>query len=168
MIPRSVTDNLKRFLTRQSDALHIQALVDGLQYEQHTGQSLAPQEGAVVSLFANTEDAALAHAGPWLINPERVTHIVDLSELEQTRPSVIWLITWRDIAEQAEKLRPYLSIETPDFRLALLRFWDPRVFSSLYETFQNEKERKLFKTAFEWQYLHEGQRRYINDYAPTE
>lgn len=169
MIPVSVTERLSKFSPRYNGYLQALALVDGLQYQQHTGQILEAEPGVASSLFAGTKDIALAHAGPWLIDPKKARdRIADLGELEQVRPGVIWLISTRDIETQAAKLRPHLSVRLPKSKAAMLRFWDPRVLHTLNRMFQSKQARELFAAAFEWQYLREGQRLYINDHAPTE
>ncbi|MBN3856032.1 DUF4123 domain-containing protein [Paraburkholderia sp. Ac-20340] len=90
-----------------------------------------------------------------------------MGKFELARPGVIWLIAWRDIEEQAARLRPHLNTLLPNGRAALLRFWDPRVIHALNEAYRSADDRDLFRTAFEWQYLHEGQRRYITDHEPS-
>jgi hypothetical protein len=168
MIPIPVAERLDRHAQRFNGPLRALALVDGLQYQQHTGRSLETRESIAEPLLAGTKEAALAHAGPWLIDAANAgDHVADLRELEQGRPSVIWLIVWRDIEEQAARLRPHLNIRLPNGRLALLRFWDPRVIHALNEAYQGGDERELFRTASEWQYLHEGQRRYITDHESS-
>ncbi|CAG9234431.1 conserved hypothetical protein [Paraburkholderia tropica] len=168
MIPLPVAEHLHRHAQRYNGPLRALALVDGLQYQQHTGRTLEPRDGIAVSLFAGTKEAALAYAGPWLIDPENSgDHVADLGKLEQVRPGVIWLIVWRDVEEQAARLRPHLNTRLPNGRAALLRFWDPRVIHALNDAYQTADDRELFRTAFEWQYLYEGQRRYITDHEPS-
>jgi hypothetical protein len=163
VIPASVNEQLGKYRRRQYGG-HIFALVDGLQYQQHTGQQLAPQDDMIVSLFASTREIALAHAGPWLVDLKAARdHVADLGELEQARHGVIWLITSESVERLAEKLRPHLNIETPNRRSALLRFWDPRVLHALDAVCQDKAGRELFRTVGAWQYLHEGQRFTIND-----
>lgn len=158
MIPASVNEQLRKCLTRRYGA-HVLALVDGIQYQQHTGQRLTSEDDMTVSLFAGTKDIALAHAGPWLVDPMKARdRLADLDELEQVRPGVIWLITSEHIERQADRLRLHLNIRTQNGRSALLRFWDPRVLHALDAACQDKAKRGLFLTAHAWQYLHEGQR----------
>ncbi|WP_232504951.1 DUF4123 domain-containing protein [Rubrivivax gelatinosus] len=49
-------------------ALRLYALVDGVQYQSHFCKRLRPGPG-LFALFDGTPDAALAHAGPWLVIP---------------------------------------------------------------------------------------------------
>jgi hypothetical protein len=163
MIPASVNEELRKYRSRYYVG-HVLALVDGVKYEQHAGRQLAPEERVMVSLFAGTEDSALAHAGPWLINPATARDwLADLDELEQATPGVIWLITAEPVEQIAEKLRPHLNIKDSRGRSAMLRFWDPRVFHALNAVCQEKSGRELFGIAEAWQYLHEGQRFTIND-----
>lgn len=57
---------IERFQTlrQQEETLNLYALVDGFQYEQHTGQRIEHQRGANRSILHGTEDEPLAHAGP--------------------------------------------------------------------------------------------------------
>ncbi|WP_174769934.1 DUF4123 domain-containing protein [Paraburkholderia hayleyella] len=166
MIPASVAAQLREFRKRHHYSSHVVALVDGLQYQQHTGWQLTPEDGMAVSLFAGTKEIALAHAGPWLIDPKTARERVgDLGKLEQGRPGVIWLITSESLERQAAKLRPHLNTRLPTGQSALLRFWDPRVLHALNAAYQDKASRSLFRTAEAWQYLNEGQRFTINDNA---
>jgi len=165
MIPTSVAAQLREYRKRHYSG-HVLALVDGLQYQQQTGQQLAPEDDMTVSLFAGTKDIALAHAGPWLVDPKQTRdRVADLGELEQSRPAVIWLISSESLERQAEKLRPHLNIRLPVGRSALPRFWDPRVLHALNAACQDKTWRALFRTAEAWQYFNEGQRFTINDDA---
>ncbi|MGF6853476.1 DUF4123 domain-containing protein [Paraburkholderia sp. CI3] len=126
MIPTSVNEQLRQYGERHFSG-RVLALVDGIQYQQHTGQQLTPENDRTVSLFAGTNDMALAHAGPWLFDPKTTPdHLANLRELEQARPGVIWLITSESLERQAAKLRPHLNTRIPDGRSALLRFRDPQ------------------------------------------
>jgi hypothetical protein len=163
VIPASVNEGFRNYRKRHYGG-HVFALVDGYQYEQHTGQQLAPQDDTIVSLFASTQEIALAHAGPWLVDPKATgDHVADLGDLEQGRPGVIWLISSEPVERLADKLRPHLNIRMPNRRSALLRFWDPRVLHALNAVCQDKPGRDLFRVAGAWQYLHEGQRFTIND-----
>ena len=65
------------------------ALVDGLLYEGHLVERLEPRPG-VHALFEGSADAALAHAGGWLIEPDLAGRLMqrDLFRLEQKAPAV--------------------------------------------------------------------------------
>ncbi|MGF6380148.1 hypothetical protein OKW31_003061 [Paraburkholderia atlantica] len=105
MIPVSVNEQLRQYGERHYGG-HVLALVDGIHYQQHTGQQLTPETDRTVSLFAGTNDMALAHAGPWLVDPDTARDfLAALRELEQVRPGVIWLTTSESLERQAAKLR---------------------------------------------------------------
>ncbi|MXN79297.1 DUF4123 domain-containing protein [Burkholderia sp. 4701] len=163
MIPVTVVERFRTYPNRHFDAMRVYALVDGLQYQRHTGQPLEAIDGVAVSLFAGTIDIALAHAGPWLIyTKEAQGRIAELDNLETARPGVVWLFAAADLEMLAGKLRPHLSVRLPNSRSAMLRFWDPRVLHGLNQSLQTKQERALFNAATEWLYLNEGQRLHIN------
>ncbi|CAN7621240.1 DUF4123 domain-containing protein [Pseudoduganella sp. LjRoot289] len=149
-------------LHQSMPALRLYALVDGAQYRSQLGETLAGQDG-FHSLFAGTPDAALAHAGPWLIDAERVGgKLVDtLAVLEQAAPAVTWLIAPQDLAGLAQLLQLKLDTELPDGRTALLRFWDPRVLFNLAELLEPGQRVTFFAHIHEWHLLHKGQRTWI-------
>ncbi|WP_059930038.1 DUF4123 domain-containing protein [Burkholderia ubonensis] len=168
MIPMTVVERFRTYPNRHFDAMRVYALVDGLQYQQHTGQQLEPIDDIAVSLFAGTTDIALAHAGPWLIyTKDAQGRIAELDALETARPGVVWLFASADLETLAGKMRPHLSVRLSNSKSAMLRFWDPRVLHELNQSLQSKQERALFKTAREWLYLNEGQRRFIDDDTPT-
>jgi hypothetical protein len=74
-------------LCQQTDALRLYALVDGAQYQTHRGARLTLQ-AALYSRFDVTPDAALAHAGSWLVDTEHIgdAFVADLAALEQRSP----------------------------------------------------------------------------------
>ncbi|KVT53058.1 hypothetical protein WK53_07905 [Burkholderia ubonensis] len=164
----TVVERFRTYPNRHFDAMRVYALVDGLQYQQHTGQQLEPIDDIAVSLFAGTTDIALAHAGPWLIyTKDAQGRIAELDALETARPGVVWLFASADLETLAGKMRPHLSVRLSNSKSAMLRFWDPRVLHELNQSLQSKQERALFKTAREWLYLNEGQRRFIDDDTPT-
>jgi len=61
-----VLERLKQ-LQQHHSALCLYALVDGVQYETRR-QARLMQDATRHSLFTGTPDAALAHAGPWLVD----------------------------------------------------------------------------------------------------
>lgn len=58
-------------------ALQLYALVDGLHYESCTNAALRAAPG-VISLFADTVDAHLAPAGPWLLAAEKLLSLIHI------------------------------------------------------------------------------------------
>jgi hypothetical protein len=149
-------------LRKNVDAMRLYALVDGVQYRTYFGEPCIAQTG-FRALFAGTPDAALAHAGPWVIDSEYVgEEFVDaLAALEQDAPAVTWLITPQTLEGLAQLLQLNLDATLPDGRSALLRFWDPRVLVSLAELLEPSQSEAFFGHVHEWHLLHQGQRTWI-------
>lgn len=158
---QEVIDRLARHRQTQPD-LRLYALADGLQYRTARDVPLRSGPG-IRALFEGTRDAALAHAGPWLIDVERADAalVSDIARLEQEMPSVTWLITALDLEELAARLRLKLDVELSDGSEALLRFWDPRVLARLSKTFDDAQSIEFFSHIHEWHLLHEGRRAWI-------
>jgi len=105
---------IERFQTlrQQQQLLNLYALVDGFQYEQHTGQRLQHQPGINRPILHGTEDEPLAHAGPWLVDVTTADEQVpQLQALEQALPSVSWLMTSIDLEGLSQLLQ--LNLESP-------------------------------------------------------
>ena len=161
-------DVMKRLaeLRQQTDSMRLYALVDGAQYQTSRGMWLARQ-AAFYSLFDGTPDAALSHAGPWLIDVEQAGRawVDDLAALEQEIPAVSWLITPQSAQGLAQLLQLNLDATMPDGRAAMLRFWDPRVLVSLAAVLSNDQRQDFFGHIHEWHLLHKGQRAWIGRHA---
>lgn len=149
-------------LRQTMPALRLYALVDGAQYQTHRGVSLQDGTG-LHALFTGTPDAGLAHAGPWLVDTAQAGDelTADLSELEKQAPAVTWLLALQDLAGLAQLLQLNLETRLPDGRAALLRFWDPRVLSTLAELLRPEQRETFFAHIHEWHLLHNEQRAWI-------
>jgi hypothetical protein len=157
-------DIVERFLAlQQADALvRLYALVDGFQYEQHTGERLHYQRNINRPIFMGTEDEPLAHAGPWLIDTSRAPDQLQLlNELEQALPSVSWLISPIDLEGLSQLLQLKLDAQLPDGRKVLLRFYDPRVLYNLWQTMNDEQRAEFVHLIDEWHFLHDGRRVHI-------
>lgn len=142
--------------------LGLYALVDGVQYQTQLCKRLGAGPG-LFPLFAGTPDAALAHAGPWLVDVARVEDALvdELAALESELPSLSWLIAPQDLTGLAQLLQLRLDVRLPDGRCALLRFWDPRVLVTLAQTLDGGQRVELFGHIHEWHLLHEGRRVWI-------
>lgn len=152
---------IERFqiLRQQQQMLNLYALVDGFQYEEHTGQRLQHRRGVNRPILHGTEDEPLAHAGPWLIDVTRADEQVpQLQALEQALPSMSWLITAIDLEGLSQLLQLRLEAELPGGRKALLRFYDPRVLGNLYHTMDAEQRAEFFHLIDEWHFIYNGQR----------
>ncbi len=157
-------DVIERLAQLRADdpTLRLYALVDGVQYENHRSERLAGGPG-MASLFAGTADAALAHAGPWLIDVEIAGEAFasDLAALEHEAPAVSWLISQADLHGLAQLLQLQLDARLPDGRVALLRFWDPRVLGSLVDVLSTRQRETLLAHIHEWHLLRDGRRAHI-------
>ena len=92
-----VLERLKQ-LQQHHPALCLYALVDGVQYETHR-QTRMTEDATRYPLLTGTADAALAHAGPWLVDLARSvpSFLEELAALEQESPSVTWLFAVQDL-----------------------------------------------------------------------
>lgn len=149
-------------LQQDTDALRLFALVDGVQYQTHRGEPIA-DKSEFYSLFKGTQDEALAHAGPWLVDTENLDEafISDLAKLEREAPAVTWMITSQSLEGLAQLLQLNLDMRMPDGRTALLRFWDPRVLVSLAEVLSPEQRQTFFGHIREWHLLCKGKRAWV-------
>lgn len=143
-------------------ALRLYALVDGVQYQSQLCKRLHPSSG-LFPLFARTPDAALSHAGPWLVDTDIADEatISELPTLERNAPSLTWLIAPQDLEGLGQLLQLRMDVILPDGRKALLRFWDPRVLVNLARTLDASQREALFGHIHEWHLLHEGRRVWI-------
>jgi len=166
MIPAAVMERYHLQSERYRD-MRLYALVDGFQYQKHTGSQIGSQPEITCALFAGTKDEPLAHAGPWLIDLARASapQVATLAGLEAALPSVVWLITGTDIGTLAARLRPKLDARLPDGTRALLRFWDPRVLDSLCRSLARETRREFFGNVQEWDYMVDGKRYHLTEHA---
>ena len=156
-----VLERLKQ-LQQHHSALCLYALVDGVQYETRR-QARLMQDATRHSLFTGTPDAALAHAGPWLVDVARSTpsFVEDLVVLEHEASSVTWLFAVQDLGGLAQLLQLHLETRLPDGRPALLRFWDPRVLVKLAQILEPAQREAMFGHIHEWHLLLDGKRAII-------
>jgi hypothetical protein len=157
-------DVLQRLATLQQSMpeLHLYGLVDGLKYQEHHGAPLTTQRG-LRALFDGTPDAALAHAGPWLVDAElaKASLVATLGQLEQDDHAVTWLIAPQNLEGLTQLLQLRLNTHLPDGRTALVRFWDPRVLVNLVEIMTAGQRAEFFAHIHEWHLLLDGQRTWI-------
>ena len=156
-----VADRLAH-LRMRNPALRLFGLVDGLQYETHRGERLDDRHG-FASLFHGTPDSPLAHAGPWLFDVEAAGDGVtaDMARLERELPSVTWLVSELDLHGLMQLLQLQLDARLPDGRVALVRFWDPRVLAELVNVLTPEQRETFFAHIHEWHLLRNGERVHI-------
>lgn len=146
-------------LRQQTDSLRLFALVDGAQYTSRRGIRLEEQGGRY-PLFDRTPDAPLAHAGPWLIDAATAGDelVQDLAALELEVSAVTWIIALQSLDGLAQLLQLNLDMKLPDGRVALVRFWDPRVLVTLAEVLTPQQRYDFFGRIYEWHFLHQGRR----------
>lgn len=142
--------------------LRLYALVDGAGYQTRHHKRLQAA-GGLFPLFSGTPDAALSHAGPWLVDAVNVeeSFVDELATLERDVPCMSWLISPQDLDGLAQLLQLKLDVRLPDGRSALLRFWDPRVLADLAQTLDEGQRKDFFSYIHEWHLLHEGRRVWI-------
>lgn len=144
-------------------AVQLYAVVDGIQYEEHTGNRLTRDSRSRYALFDGTPDRELAHAGPWLIDPfaaleeERAALFDTLADLDRSRPAVVWLMTDRLVMLLWRELSQRLEAQTEDGTPALLRWYDPRVLASLAQVLEPD-QRETFFGVGEWHFYYQGKR----------
>lgn len=157
-------DVFKRLVLEQQNrpALHLYALVDGLQYEQSQGKRLEPASDRR-ALFAGTPDEPLAHAGPWLVDVHQAgdEFADELVQLEQSAPAVSWLFAVHDLDNLARLLQANLDACIPGGQTALLRFWDPRILATLADVLDPAQREILFGQVYEWHFLNNGKRAWV-------
>ena len=155
-------DVIKRFSTlHEGDrALRLYALIDRLAYEELMGERLQATYGVNRALFEGTQDAPLAHAGPWLVQIDKVSteQISAWFALEAVKPSLSWLITSMDMEGLAQVLQLRMDMRLPTGQTALLRIADPRVLGNLFAIMTQEQKAAFFDLIEEWHFLQHGQR----------
>lgn len=150
---------LERFEALKAQQAHLLlfALVDGLAFEQTHGEPMQHEMGCA-ALFAGTEDAALAGAGPWLVDAALQSELCErLRAQEATAPVVSWLITGVPFDGLVQLLRLKLDVRLPDGSIGLLRYYDPRVLYGLANTLTGPQREDFFGHIHEWHFMHNGQ-----------
>lgn len=166
MMPLNVAGRFE-LLKKDIPQLSAYALVDGVQYSRFTGTHVESRYGVNRALFAGTEDEALAHAGPWLIDLEKESSSTagTVSQLEQAYPSVMWLFSRLDLESLAMVLQLKLNAKLPDGRTSLVRFWDPRAFVGLFNALDLPSRQEYFSHVDEWHGQIEGKRFHVSIHA---
>lgn len=152
----SVLDRFDALKTQQPHLL-LYALVDGLVFEQVHEEPM-PQHAGCAALFAGTEDAALAAAGPWLVDAALQPDLCErLRAQEASVPLVSWLIAGVPFDGLVQLLRLKLDVRLPDGSIGLLRYYDPRVLHSLATTLTGPQREDFSGYIHEWHFMHNGQ-----------
>jgi len=143
-------------LKRRRAQLALFALVDGLLFEEAHGRRLE-RSAACVALFDGTDDAPLAHAGPWLVDTGRLASLRDeLHTREAEAPHVSWIIAAAPFDALVRSLRARLDVRLTDGNVGLLRFYDPRVLYGLATTLSARQREDFFEPVCEWHFTRNG------------
>lgn len=105
------------------------------------------------SLFARQPEAALAHCGPWLLQlPDRHAPALEawLAAIEHAHAAVAWLDSAHAFETVYAHLQRCLDVRLADGALALLRYWDPRVFRRLCALFDPAQRAWLLGPVLRW------------------
>lgn len=146
-------------LQLKNETINLFALVDGYQYEQHTGIRMQHRVNINRPIFVGTEDESLSVAGPWLIDMMKSSdQLEEIELLERALPSVSWIITSVDLEGLSQLLQLRLDVILPDGRTALLRFFDPRVLGKLDQIMNSKQRAEFFHLIDEWHFVYNGQR----------
>ncbi len=132
------------------------AIVDASAYAD-TPKALAwyAQDLPHRSLFARQPEVASAAVGPWLLQlPAHVHTQVDgwLRALELNKPVVAWLTSEAEFEVVFQHLEACLDLRRPSGKLALLRYWDGRVFLRLQRAFTLQQRRQLMGPLLQWHF----------------
>ncbi|WGL28090.1 DUF4123 domain-containing protein [Pectobacterium brasiliense] len=141
--------------------LNAYGLVCGLQYERYFRKELVYEKAAVLPLFRTYPDAQIAWSGPWIIRLDAAPMYRDqLLELAQKYPSVTWIKSENDIDPLAAHLAQQLNVRLEDGRIALFRFYDPRVLHRVKDILAPPQREAMLQGIAEWRYSFAG-----SDYA---
>ncbi|MBF3412664.1 DUF4123 domain-containing protein [Burkholderia pseudomallei] len=132
--------------------VQLYALIDALLYARAPNAAPLERSAATVALFDGTPDAALADAGPWLIDIDQasITMRRTLSELAAGTDGVSWLISAYPFRSLAQELRERLDVRMPDGRTALLRFYDAHLIGDIAELLSFSQRAEFFVSTYDW------------------
>lgn len=104
------------------------------------------------SLFENQPEHALGDAAPWLVQVDGNPGMAGwLPALDLEAGAVTWLESPADFGRLYQHLQRQLDLRMPDGSLALLRYWDGRVFRRLLRVLDAEQKRELLGPIEQWQ-----------------
>ena len=149
-------------LQREDSSRRLYALVDGAQYERLYSDELCEREG-IKSLFEHSEDKQIAFAGPWLLDISILGEdwLRKVNVLELKYPSVSWLLSSLDISDLFFYLKKNLEITLPNNKVAMLRYYDPRVLIYLPDVLTKEQFQSFTAGIVAWGFLYEDEYHYI-------
>ena len=131
--------------------LNLYALIDGLGYERLFRDEIVESEG-VAPLFIQPNNQDVAFAGPWIFNVSQLSDDLksQVIKLEQTYPSVSWIISSLSFNHLLNHLERRLHLTLEENRYALLRYYDPRVLNRLPSVFTPEQFKLFTLQINEW------------------
>lgn len=146
----SIVEYLKQ-LQNEKDKTKIYALVDGAQYDRFCSIELVKCNG-IMPLFDSLEDRNLAFAGPWLLAFESMSDEIfsTLNKLELKYPSVSWLLSALSFDDLFIHLKNNLEVVLPNNKIALFRYYDPRVFVFLSEVLTDKQLSLFLSSILKW------------------
>ncbi|TDQ24489.1 uncharacterized protein DUF4123 [Raoultella sp. BIGb0149] len=146
----SIVERLKT-IQSESDKRKIYVLVDGAQYDRFCTIELFKCNG-VMPLFDNVDDRDIAFAGPWLLSFENVDDdlFCMLNELELKYPSISWLLSSLSFDDLFIHLKKNLEVIMPNNKIALLRYYDPRILVFLPEILTSKQLKVFLSSVITW------------------
>ncbi len=106
-----------------------------------------------VPLFEGTPDEGLSRIEPLLIGPfsDDSRELFEwLQQQKEHQLMLIWLKSPQPIKSLTRQLQFLLSVDLPDSPNALLRYYDPRVFSKLMIVLEEEQKTPFFTDVETW------------------
>lgn len=138
----------------QSQQHQLFAVLDCAHVSPEIWRTLHQQSPNIVRrLFEGTPDEGLSSVEPLLLDalhPDAPGFMPWLTQYHTAYPMVLWLASPRSIDDVHKLLRPRLRADLPDAPDALLRYYDPRVFSKLMQVMQPEQQALFFGVARHW------------------
>ncbi len=144
-------------LRKYTSGLNHYALVCGLQYERIYGKEICYMKNITSPLFRQFPDSMMAWAGPWLVDVKKSADLLsELYKLDSKAPAVSWIASTHLLDKLAIHLASFLNVTLPDDKVALFRFYDPRVLKNLPEILEKEQCESIVSMVDEWLYKSEG------------
>jgi len=132
--------------------VRLYALADALLLASSRDAPALVRSPANVALFDGTADAALADAGPWLIDVDGTSETLRDALLHQAASSngISWLISAYDITSLGREMQQRLDARLPNGNIVLLRFYDARAMASIASMLTFSQRLSFFQPTFDW------------------
>ncbi|WP_110644126.1 DUF4123 domain-containing protein [Salinicola sp. CPA57] len=148
-------ERLQRLFEQADDEKLVGYLLVDLSIDRRTQNTVLPihRRGASRSLFQNTPEQGFSAIAPHLVplNGLRDAECATLIEQDTEVAAFSWL--WVDESATNDlfaHLQKQLDMRLPDGGLALLRYYDPRVFTRLMQLLDDEQRKTLFGPIRYW------------------